>query len=311
LTEKERELCEAQWIVEFENGIKIEKSYGCTLMTAVFTPDYWFAFHIGDGKMISLQGNPIFMEPVPWDDRCFLNKTTSLCDTEPLDEFRYCYCGDGSFPDAVFLGSDGIDDTFGDGENLAEFYIKIAKGIVENGEEKTSEEVKKLLPDLSKRGSQDDMSLAVVYDADKISAHISSYKSFILKTIETEISEKKKRVEKFEGEIKTKKTDYNKALSTKENAQNKLSSTKAEYEATVKECKEKEEIAKKIVDFITGAKRKVTALEQSVKDAESKLSKAEKELSYSERAYQIAQKEFEEAQKELEVLLKKKDEIVH
>ncbi|MBO7598775.1 MAG: hypothetical protein J6T70_17190, partial [Bacteroidales bacterium] len=106
-------------------------------------------------------------------------------------------------------------------------------------------------------------------------------------------------------------TDYNKALSTKENAQNKLSSTKAEYEATVKECKEKEEIAKKIVDFITGAKRKVTALEQSVKDAESKLSKAEKELSYSERAYQIAQKEFEEAQKELEVLLKKKDEIVH
>ena len=309
LTEKERGQCEQEWIEEFENGTKIEKSYGCTLMAAVFTAEYWFAFHIGDGKLIALQNNPIFSEPVPWDDRCFLFKTTSLCDTEPLNEFRYCYCGDGTTPDAVFLGSDGIDDTFGDGENLAEFYIKIVKGIVDNGEEKTSEKVKKLLPDLSKRGSQDDMSLAVVFDADKISTHLSAYKSFLLKNIEGEISEKQKRVKKFEDEKDAKNSDFKKALSTKEIAEKRLSSAKSEYVAALKECKETEEKFNRIVEFFTGAKRKVASLQDSVREAEISLSKAEKEFSYSEKAFQIAQNELQEAKTELETLLKKKDDI--
>jgi len=306
ITEKEREHCEAEWIDEFENGIKIEKSYGCTLMASVFVPEYWFAFHIGDGKMISLQGNPIFMEPVPWDDRCFLNKTTSLCDTDPLNEFRYCYCGDGSFPDAVFLGSDGIDDTFGEGDNLAEFYVKIAKGIIENGEEKTSEDIKKLLPDLSKRGSQDDMSLAVVFDIDKMSNTILAYNSFIVKKIENEISIKKENVKKFEKEQDAKNVEYRKALLTKDAAKNWLSSKKTEYENAIKEYKETEEKINKILEFFTGTKRKVKSLEDAVKQAETNLSKAEKEFSYSEKALQIAQNELQEAQTELETLLKKK-----
>ena len=309
ITEKESELCEPEWIDEFKNGVKIEKSYGCTLMVAVFTPEYWFAFHIGDGKMIALQDNPIFTEPVPWDDKCFLNKTTSLCDTEPLNEFRYCYCGDGTSPDAVFLGSDGIDDTFGDGENLAEFYIKIAKGIVENGEEKTSEEVKKLLPDLSKRGSQDDMSLAVIFDAEKLAKNMSVYNKFLARKVETEILEKQKRVEKFNTEKKAKTSEYEKSKQVKDDIEKKVAVTKQEYETALKEWKDTEEKVNYFLDLITGKKRRVKELEDSLKTLETSIAKSEQDLKYSERALQIAENELSEETATLQNLLKKKSEL--
>ena len=112
---------------------------------------------IEDGKLVCEQ-------PIPWDDRCFLNKTTSLCDSQALEEFRYCYQGNGEFPRAVFLGSDGLDDSYGDGDNLHNFYIEVFKMIIRKGKEATLKELQKSLPLISKVGSKDDMSVACVYD---------------------------------------------------------------------------------------------------------------------------------------------------
>ena len=135
LSQWELEHVEKKYLDEFVNKRKeddasFEKTYGCTLMAYVQTSDYWFAFQIGDGKCVSLTQNADILEcnkPIPWDERCFLNKTTSLCDSQAIDEFRYCFQGDGSFPIAVFLGSDGIDDTYGDEEGLYNFYIELYK----------------------------------------------------------------------------------------------------------------------------------------------------------------------------------------
>ena len=91
---------------------------------------YWFAFQIGDGKCVFLtqsNGKIECNKSIPWDERCFLNKTTSLCDSQAIDGFRFCYQGDGNFPMAVFLGSDGLDDTYGDEEGLYNFYIELYK----------------------------------------------------------------------------------------------------------------------------------------------------------------------------------------
>lgn len=164
LTEKENAQVEEQYRKEFLSGYKLEKIYGCTLMAYVGTPKYWFAFHLGDGKMISFDQDAQWKEPVLWDDRCFLNKTTSICDADALNEFRYTYQGDGGFPIAVFLGSDGMDDSFGEETNLVNFYVKVAKSLVTDGFESTFADIKATLPVLSKRGSQDDMSIACVYD---------------------------------------------------------------------------------------------------------------------------------------------------
>ena len=144
-----------------------EKTYGCTLMAYIQTPTYWFAFHIGDGKLVRMNiVNELLLcdQPVPWDSRCFLNKTTSICDSNALDEFRYCYQGDGSFPVAFFLGSDGLDDSYGDGEQLYNFYANLFKQIAKSGKDEAYNVLKRSLPKISKVASKDDMSVACIYD---------------------------------------------------------------------------------------------------------------------------------------------------
>lgn len=151
---------------EFLSAKSHEKTYGCTLIAFFRTSNYWAAFQIGDGKLLTLNivGDvPVFAQPVPWDEKCFLNKTTSICDSNALDEFRYCYCSDKSFPTAVFLGSDGLDDTYGDGELLENFYINVILEIAK-GKEKAVNALVSDLPEISKRGSKDDMSVAIIYD---------------------------------------------------------------------------------------------------------------------------------------------------
>lgn len=182
-----------------------EKTYGCTLMAYVQTPDYWFAFHLGDGKCVSMrvvEDRLVCEQPIPWDERCFLNKTTSLCDSNALEEFRYCYQGDGQFPLAMFLGSDGIDDSYGDGNNLYNFYIQLFKIIIRNGVEKANKELKKSLPVISKMGSKDDMSVACVFDDTNLTASffkLTQYQKRELesshKKVEDKIMELNKKIE--------------------------------------------------------------------------------------------------------------------
>lgn len=150
----------------------IDKTYGCTLMCYVRTPKYWFAFHLGDGKCFSFDGDGNWKEPIPWDERCFLNKTTSICDTDALSEFRYCYQGDGEFPISVFLASDGLDDSFGESFNQANFYVQILKLIVNTSNNEAQKELESTLPQLSKIGSQDDMSVVCIYDDQTLSSII-------------------------------------------------------------------------------------------------------------------------------------------
>lgn len=172
LTEWELLHVEEKYRQEFLNKLNdpkatFEKTYGCTLMAYVQTPTYWFAFHIGDGKMVRMSiVNHVLNcdQPVPWDNKCFLNKTTSICDTNALDEFRYCYQGDGTFPSAMFLGSDGLDDSYGDGEQLYNFYVNLFKQIAKSGKTDACNVLKRSLPKISKIASKDDMSVACIYD---------------------------------------------------------------------------------------------------------------------------------------------------
>lgn len=151
-------------IAEPKDEHEWEKAYGCTLIVTLRTSHYWLAFQIGDGKSVAIGDDGIPYEPVPWDDRCFLNRTTSICDATAANEFRYCIGGNDTAPVAIFLGSDGIDDSFGEEENLYNFYVQLAKSFAKDGYDVTTADLEATLPILSKRGSQDDMSVAGWYD---------------------------------------------------------------------------------------------------------------------------------------------------
>ena len=153
------------------NRTGIEKTYGCTLICFVQTKSYWFAFHIGDGKCISFSekdGRISWEEPVPEDKECFLNTTTSICDANAINEFRYCYGGRNTFPLAVFLASDGIDDSFGEDSNLANFYVQILKKIVRSSPDEVKSELDSTLRELGVHGSKDDKSVVCCFDKDRL-----------------------------------------------------------------------------------------------------------------------------------------------
>lgn len=143
--------------------------YGCTLMAYVQTTNWWLAFQIGDGKLVVknrvVDGAEaqIFSQPVPWDDRCILNVTTSLCDADACHEFRYA--SGTECPEAVFLGSDGIDDTFSDGELLYRFYQHLLDCVSEDGLFRVRLHLPDVLDHYSEVGSHDDMSVAVVINS--------------------------------------------------------------------------------------------------------------------------------------------------
>ena len=151
---------------------KLVKAYGTTLMAYVQTRDYWFAFQIGDGRMLAADENLQWKQLVPWDENCFLNQTTSLCNTHPLPMFRYAFDGTGSFPAAVFCCSDGIEDSWGDYEvaphQLHDYFSALAKYFIKEGKDLTLDRLSEFLPKLSAAASKDDMSLAGYINKDAI-----------------------------------------------------------------------------------------------------------------------------------------------
>lgn len=223
VSEWEQENVPKKHVDEFLSRKSLEKHYGCTLMTYVQTSTYWFAFHLGDGKCIAFHDDDkIWSEPIPWDDKCFLNKTTSICDSEAINEFRYCYEGDGKFPVAVFLGSDGIDDTYGEMENIANFYVEIMKILAKDGVDTASRQLKDDLPIISRIGSKDDVSVAVIFNLDKVKHNIGKYIQFQIDYMTRQAEEQKERIDRQQEKKRSLKKQIVGWVSNKEKAEIEL-----------------------------------------------------------------------------------------
>ena len=63
ISEWEQEHVPQKYLDELTTSETFEKLYGCTLMVYVQTPDFWLAFHLGDGKCISFQPKPLASLP--------------------------------------------------------------------------------------------------------------------------------------------------------------------------------------------------------------------------------------------------------
>lgn len=231
LNEWEKEHVPQKYLDEFEANTSLEKLYGCTLMAYVQTKTYWLAFHLGDGKCIAFHDDDrVWSEPIPWDDKCFLNKTTSICDSEAINEFRYCYQGNGQFPVAIFLGSDGIDDTYGEMENIANFYVEILKILAKDGRETALQQLKDDLPIISRIGSKDDVSVATIFDIDRVKDNIGKYIKFQIEYMTRQAEEQKTRIEQQDEKRKSLENQINGWLANKEKAEIDMRYAKQELE---------------------------------------------------------------------------------
>ena len=206
----EQEIAQLPLFPDVEQSIRnITVLYGCTLMAACVHPDGWFAFQIGDGKCVTInqiqnysdsaENNSTFntqkmvTEPIPADDRCFLHMTTSLCDPNAASEFRFCGGNKDTMPVAIFLGSDGIDNSWGTDEALHNFYIEVLKHCT--SAEDVTHDLADALPQLSQAGSQDDMSVAAIVDKDLLAKNIAHLIRYQIIHCEQDINERVQRQE--------------------------------------------------------------------------------------------------------------------
>lgn len=150
----------------YDLGENLQAIYGTTLIGFVCGKRWCFGVQIGDGKCVVANQCEQMLQPIPWDDTCFLNVTTSLSDENAYEEFRYWYAQnlDRDFPIAVFLGTDGIDDSFAGDEKLHDFYKLILNNLAKSKTMQPLEELREYLPTLSLQGSNDDISFGMIFD---------------------------------------------------------------------------------------------------------------------------------------------------
>lgn len=197
---KVREKYRVIYLSDNEDIRKIEKAYGTTLIVYVITEEYSFGMQIGDGKCVIVDKNGEFIEPIPTDENCQLNVTTSLCDGDAIDEFRY-YVTD-SIPAAVFCGTDGIEDSYASPDELYALYRSILNIYIEYGIDIGNSELQSYLPILSQRGSGDDVSIASIIDFDALGSirKILSVQDEIF-NLQRQLIETKERFYSFESRV--------------------------------------------------------------------------------------------------------------
>ena len=212
----EQEIAQLPLFPDVEQSIRhITMLYGCTLMATCVHTNGWFAFQIGDGKCVTINQiqncsdssenhlicniPKMVAEPIPADDRCFLNMTTSLCDPDAATEFRFCSGNKASTPVAIFLGSDGIDNSWGTEEALHNFYIEVLKHCTSVAD--ITRDLAEALPQLSQAGSQDDMSVAAIVDKDFLAKNIAQLIRYQIIRCEQDINERKQQKEHLSSQI--------------------------------------------------------------------------------------------------------------
>ncbi len=148
----------------YRSGKKIEKAYGCTLILAVMTEKYWYGLQIGDGKCVSAYDEGVFVEPVPQDENCVANYSTSLCGENAEVDFMHYYSD--IMPKAVFVFSDGVEESF-DRAGLYNCLYSVDVWL-EQGKTIALDSINNLLPKISEGGSGDDVSISAILSSEKV-----------------------------------------------------------------------------------------------------------------------------------------------
>lgn len=152
-------------------------AYGTTFLLVLSIESQILLLQIGDGTCVVMQRNGTFSVPVPADENNRLNVTVSLCEEDAYKKIRHAIL-DNDVPElapvAVFLSSDGLDDCYPVYHNdkyLYRLYYEILKKLSTDSSAKALDELKQeikdsLLPNMTFRVSQDDISLAFLVDDD-------------------------------------------------------------------------------------------------------------------------------------------------
>ncbi len=167
----------ATYADDFKKGIRIERAYGATLIAGVCTEKFMLLLQQGDGRCVLFNSDGSVCQPVPWDERCVGNMTTSLCDPDAIESFRYCVVDLEENPVlACFAGSDGVEDSFPTSmERTHAYYRELLGYACENGIPALEDYMSEELSRLSVSGSQDDVTVTGIADLERIEDFLEQF----------------------------------------------------------------------------------------------------------------------------------------
>lgn len=153
-----------------------EHLYGTTLVAGLLLPPVLVLVQQGDGFCVVVDRGGARCMPIPEDELCVGNRTTSLCDTDAAQRMRVIATDmrkDG--PMACVVGTDGLDKSLSGVEGLLDYVDGVMLEVLAAPCANTLEvRLQDGLRTLSERGSGDDISLAGFVDAEAVAKRAGS-----------------------------------------------------------------------------------------------------------------------------------------
>ena len=150
------------------------KAYGSTFIAAVLTDKYLFALKLGDGNVCvsNRRNKACLLDKIRRelsDEQLQFNLTTSLCNSDAAKSFKHCMipANKANRINGVLLSSDGVINSFTTEEAYVAFVENVFKGFQDQKLKDAKQELADFLPELSKKGSGDDLSIAVITEKQK------------------------------------------------------------------------------------------------------------------------------------------------
>lgn len=162
-----------QYEEDYRAGNKLAHVYGTTLIGALMLPDYLILIQQGDGRCDVFYEDGSVEQPIPWDDKCHENITTSMCDEDVAEGIRSCVLDlKERKAIACYLGSDGVEDSYRNMEGTHMFYQNLTCELVQRGTEEFGAYLEEMLPGFSRTGSGDDVSVGGIVDLERIGDYV-------------------------------------------------------------------------------------------------------------------------------------------
>lgn len=143
--------------------IKVESVYGTTLIVAVMGRKFTFGTQIGDGSLVQICDDAAAEMPIAYEESAPANITASMCNSQAINYFNSFYTIDEK-PIAVFVSTDGLYTSFRSDEDFLDYHSILANQL--SNIDSFSLSIRKNLSKRAKCGTQDDTSLACVFDSD-------------------------------------------------------------------------------------------------------------------------------------------------
>lgn len=212
LTEKEI-IGAAEYSEKYKQGHRLEHIYGTTLIAGLLTKDYLLLLQQGDGRCVVFNHDGSVSQPIPWDDRCFANVTTSVCDVDAVASCRYHVINLSENPIiACVAGSDGVEDSFNSMDKMYVYYRNLLEFACNNDVETLEQHLADDLPVVSENGSGDDITICGVIDCEAFKEKLDVMKrENRIIIIQDEINRLKERIDSMTNKLEFLKKKYDDA----------------------------------------------------------------------------------------------------